>query len=85
MEGTLAMDKTLMIISETLAVIAVAIQFVLPLEVGLTLVIGHRIIGLPARWIVPLLLISIAGALSLTAIFSMCWRLTHLPIPTTGQ
>ena len=84
-EVTFAMDKTLMIISEFLAVVAVAVQFVLPHEVGLSLMTPHRTIALPIRWIVPLLLISIAGALSLAAIFSMYWRLTHVPLSGVGQ
>jgi hypothetical protein len=84
-EVTLAMDRTLMIVSETMAVVAVAIQFVLPHEVELTLMTPHRAIALPIRWIVPLLMISLAGVLSLAAVFSMYWRLAHVPISGVGQ
>ncbi len=74
-----------MIISETLAIVAVAIQFVLPSEIAVSLTIPHRTIALPIRWIVPLGLIAIAGALSLAALFNMFWRLAHMPISVVGQ
>jgi hypothetical protein len=74
-----------MIISETLAIVAVAIQFVLPSEIAISLTIPHRTIGLPLRWVAPLLLIAIAGALSLVALFNMYWRLAHMPIAAVGQ
>lgn len=76
--------KLLMLISETLAVVAVAVQFFLPTGVGISLHVAHREIVLPVRWVVPLLLISVAGALSLTALFNMYWRLAHVPL-ATGQ
>lgn len=76
--------KVLMLISETLAVVAVAVQFFLPTGMGISLHIVHRAIGLPVRWVVPLLLISVAGALSLTALFNMYWQLAHVPL-ATGQ
>jgi hypothetical protein len=76
--------KVLMLISETLAVFAVATQFFLPLGVGISLTFANRLIALPAHWVVPLLLISVAGALSLAALFSMYWRLAHVPLPA-GQ
>ena len=73
-----------MLIAETLAIVAVAVQFVLPRQTGITLIIGHRIVGLPIRWVVPLLAISIAGLLSVAALFTMYWRLAHVPI-AAGQ
>jgi len=74
-----------MIISEALALVAVAIQFILPNAVGISLHGTHKTIALPIRWVVPLLLISIAGVLSLAALFNMYWRLAHVPISVTGQ
>jgi hypothetical protein len=63
--------KFLMLVSETLAVVAVASQFFLPAGTGISLHFAHRSVALPVRWVVPLLLISIAGALSLTALFML--------------
>ena len=77
--------KTLMLVAEILAVTAVAVQFLLPGEVGITLHLGHKVLGLPIRWVVPLLLISLAGALSMVALFALYWRLAHVSIPAAGQ
>ena len=77
--------KTLMLVAEILAVTPVAVQFLLPGEVGITLDIGHKVLGLPIRWFVPLLLISLAGALSMVALFALYWRLAHISIPAAGQ
>ena len=77
--------KTLMLVAEILAVTPVAVQFLLPGEVGITLHIGHKVLGLPIRWVVPLLLISLAGALSMVALFALYWRLAHISIPAAGQ
>jgi hypothetical protein len=76
--------RVLMVIAETLAVAAMAVQFVLPSEMGISITLGHRSLGLPIRWVVPLLLISIAGGISLTALFSMYWRLAQVATQT-GQ
>lgn len=43
--------KTLMLVAEILAVTAVAVQFLLPGEVGISLHIGHKVLGLPIRWV----------------------------------
>ena len=77
--------KTLMLVAEILAVTPVAVQFLLPGEVGITLHIGHKVLGLPIRRFVPLLLISLAGALSMVALFALYWRLAHISIPAAGQ
>lgn len=76
--------KTLMLVAEILAVTAVAVQFLLPGEVGIVLHIGHKVLGLPIRWVVPLLLISLAGALSMVALFALYWRLANVSIPVAG-
>ena len=51
---------------------------------GISLHVAHKAIGLPVRWVVPLLIISVAGALSLAALFNMYWRLAHVQL-ATGQ
>ena len=49
----------LMLISETLAVVAVATQFFLPERTGISLTLAHRTIALAVRWVIRLLLISV--------------------------
>jgi len=73
--------RTLMLAAEILAVAAVAVQFLLPSEMGITIHVGHKALGLPIRWVVPLVLISAAGALSLFALGAMYWRLGQVKIP----
>ena len=46
---------------------------------------GEPRLGLPIRWVVPLLPISLAGALSMVALFALYWRLAHVSIPAAGQ
>lgn len=77
--------KTLMLVAEILAFTAVAVQFLLPGEVGIVVHIGHKVMGLPIRWVVPLLLISLAGALSMVALFALDWRLAQVSIAVAGQ
>jgi hypothetical protein len=77
--------RALMLIAEILAVTTVAVQFVLPSETGITIHIGHKLLGLPIRWVVPLLLISLAGALSVVALCTLYWRLANVTIPAAGQ
>jgi hypothetical protein len=77
--------RALMLIAEILAVTAVAVQFFLPSEIGITIHIGHKLLGLSIRWVVPLLLISLAGALSVVALCTLYWRLANVPIPAAGQ
>ena len=76
--------RVLMLIAETLAVISVAVQFLLPTETAIAVTIGHRSLGLPIRWIVPLLLIAVAGALSLVVLVTLYWRLAGVAI-SAGQ
>lgn len=73
--------RTLMILAETLSVVAVAVQFVLPIETLISIHIGNRSLGLPVRWVVPLFFLAIAGTLSLAALASMYWRLAHVATP----
>ena len=77
--------RAVMLVAEILAVVAVAIQFLLPSEAAIVVTIAHKGFALPIRWVVPLLLITIAGALSLTALLAMYWRLAHVAIVTTGR
>lgn len=74
--------RLLMIASELLAGTALVVQYFLPPDVGVTFTISaDRIIAIPIRWFLPLLLIAFAGTLSLAAIVKMCWALAHVPIP----
>lgn len=76
--------KLLMLISETLSLVAVASQFLLPTGMDMSLTLTQKTIGLPVRWVVALLLIIVAGFLSLTALFNMYWQLAHIPV-SVGQ
>ena len=69
--------RAVMLVAETLAIVAVAIQFLLPSGTMITLTIAHKSLGLPIRWVVPLLLIAVAGALSLVGLLAMYWRLAR--------
>ena len=77
--------RLLMLIAESLAVIAVVVQFLLPTETAIAVTIGQRSLGLPIRWVVPLLLLAVAGALSLMALVAMYWRLAQAPISAAAQ
>jgi hypothetical protein len=81
----MGIGKTLMLIAEIIAVSAVAVQFFLPSEVGITMHVGHRVLGLPIRWVMPLLLISVSGALSAIALFVLYWQLARAAVPAVGQ
>ena len=76
--------KTLILVAEFLAATGVAVQFLLPSEVGITVHITQKVLVLPIRWVAPLLLISLAGVLSVVALFALYWRLANVPIPA-GQ
>ena len=80
----MATGRVLMLIAETLAVISVAVQFLLPTETAIAVTIGHRSLGLPIRCVVPLLLIAVAGALSLVALVAIYRRLAQVAI-SAGQ
>ena len=77
--------RVLMIVAETLAVGAVAVQFVLPIETLISVHIGNRSLGLPVRWVVPLFFLAIAGTLSLATLVGMYWRLAHITLPPAVQ
>ncbi len=73
--------KLLMMLSEVLVVGAIVAHIVLPASLGVSLTVSaNRIIGIPIRWFVPLFLISIAGALSATALVKMVWALAHAAV-----
>ena len=77
--------RVVMLVAEILAVVAMAIQFLPPSETIIVFTVAHKGIGLPIRWVVPLLGIVMAGALSSTALLAIYWRLAHVAIVTTGQ
>jgi hypothetical protein len=85
MEDTVGIGKILMLIAEIIAVTSVAAQFFLPNEVGVTIHVGHRALGLPMRWVMPLLFISVSGALSAIALFVLYWQLARVAVPAVGQ
>jgi len=76
----MGMGRALMFAAEILAVAAVTVQFFLPTEMGITIYVGQKLLALPIRWVAPLLLISLAGALSFSALLAMYWRLGHIPV-----
>ena len=75
--------RALMFAAETLAIAAIAVQFLLPSDMGISIHVRHKVLALPVRWVAPLLIISLAGALSLSALLAMYWRLGHIPV--SGQ
>jgi len=77
--------KGVMLVAEIIAVVAVVIQFILPSGALIDIAIGDKGLALPARWVVPLVLIAMAGALSLTALLTMYWRLAHVAIKAIVQ
>ena len=81
----MGIGKALMLIAEIIAVTAVAVQFFLPSEVGISIHLGNRVLGLPIRWVMPLSLISVSGALSVIALFVLYWQLAHAAVPAVGQ
>jgi hypothetical protein len=70
-------------VTEILAVVGVAVQFLLPREAAIDGMIAHRGLFLPIRWVVPLLFIILAGALSLAALLAMYWRVGY--VAASGQ
>jgi len=64
-------------ISELLAALGVVLQFVLPPNWVVGLTVSPRLtVGFP-RSFVPLLLIACAGLISVVALTSMYWTVTH--------
>jgi hypothetical protein len=73
--------RFLMIASETLAGAALIAQMFLPTNVGVTFTVStDRVIAIPIRWFVPLLLIIVAGALGAAALIKMGCTLAHVGI-----
>ena len=72
------MARALMICSETLAGVALVGSIFLPSDFLITFrMSAEATIGIPVRWIVPLLLISGAGILSIAALFVSFSTLAH--------
>lgn len=70
--------RLLMIASEVLVGVALISQYLLPMSFDVSFrVSADTHIGIPIRWLVPLLLISGAGVFSMTALFKMYWTLAH--------
>ena len=77
--------RVLLVAAEAVAAMALACQFLLPIEWMASIGFRHRDFALRARWLVSLLLLTIAGGVSLMALFSMFWRLAHFTLPAAGQ
>lgn len=70
--------RALMICSETLVGVALVGSIFLPSNFDITFrMSAEATIGIPVRWIVPLLLISGAGILSIAALFVLFSTLAH--------
>jgi hypothetical protein len=52
----------------------------LPTTFDMAFHLSDRSIGVPVRWFIPLLLISMAGILSTAALLKMGWTLAHVSI-----
>jgi hypothetical protein len=72
--------RLLMIASEVLVGVVLISQYLLPMSFDVSFRVSvDTHVGIPTRWLVPLLLISAAGVFSMTALFKMGWpwRTTH--------
>ncbi|MGZ4732917.1 MAG: hypothetical protein ACXVZH_12315 [Terriglobales bacterium] len=70
--------RVLMIISETLVTIALLTRILLTSNFDISFRLSaETLIGIPVRWFVPLLLISGAGILSIAALLTFFWTLSH--------
>jgi len=72
--------RVLLVTAEALAAIALGVQFLMPIGWMASITVGNRDFALPARWFVALLLITMAGGVSLIALIHMYWRLAHIEI-----
>jgi hypothetical protein len=72
--------RFLMIASEILVGVALIAHMFLPTTFGVSFHVSDRSVGIPIRWFVPLLLISVAGILSTAALLRMGWTLAHVTI-----
>jgi len=72
--------RFLMIASEMLVGVALIAHIFLPTTFDVALHVSDRIIGIPIRWFIPLLLTSVAGILSTAALVKMGWSLAHVNI-----
>jgi hypothetical protein len=72
--------RFLMIASEALVGVALIANMFLPTTFVVAFHVSDRSFGIPIRWFIPLLLISMAGAFSTAALLKMVWTLTHVSI-----
>jgi hypothetical protein len=72
--------RFLMIASEILVGVALIANLFLPTTLGVTFHVSDRYIGIPVRWFIPLLLISVAGTFSTASLLKMGWTLAHVSI-----
>lgn len=72
----------LMTISEILVGIALVARFIFPpsIYVYFTRLSARASIAIPIQWFVPLLLITVAGVCSATALIKLVWSITHAAV-----
>ena len=73
----------LMTLSEILVGVALVARFFFPsgVNVSVTFLWTHAAIAIPIRWFVPLILITLAGVRSATALLKLVWAVAHAAIP----
>ena len=76
----MATARFLMIASEILVGVALIAHMFLPTTFDVALTVSDKSIGIPIRWFIPLLLISVAGAFSTASLIKMGWTLAHVSI-----
>jgi hypothetical protein len=68
----------LMTVGEILVGIALIARFILPSGMGISFTVtAHASIGIPMRWFFPLLLITVAGICSTTALIKIVWSMAQ--------
>ena len=74
----MSIARALMICSEILVALALLMRILLPSNFDVSFRLSPEItIGIPIRWLVPLMLISGAGVLSTFALLRFFWTLAH--------
>jgi len=72
--------RFLMFASEALVGVALITHIFLPANFAIAFTVSDRAVGIPIRWFVPLLLISVAGVFSTAALVKMGWTLAHVSV-----
>jgi len=72
----------LMTVSEILVGVALIARFMFPsgMNITFTSLTAHASIGIPMRWFFPLLLITVAGICSTTALIKIVWSMAQAAV-----